>query len=221
MRREAGRGAGGEQPPHVTNRPAACADRRRRREAKRLAKHPHPRPLYLTAKHFFKGYPGFSMLLPKIGAVPAHPANVHRLLYDEGQLVLVFPEGRKGTEKLYKERRDVAQRFLLCFVEATKKFIDEPAFAEKYVRESMLKNQITADDYQEAIGNSPFSYDMSLEHAQITVDLMAKYGVGKMANPPKAADWVKLDLLAEAKRQLKIDQPKPAPKAPAKKAKKG
>jgi NitT/TauT family transport system substrate-binding protein len=125
------------------------------------------------------------------------------------------------TEKLYKERRDVAQRFLLCFVEATKKFIDEPAFAEKYVRESMFKNQITADDYQDAIGNSPFSYDMSLEHAQITVDLMAKYGVGKMANPPKAADWVKLDLLTEAKRQLKIDQPKPAPKAPAKKAKKG
>jgi hypothetical protein len=24
------------------------------------------------------------MLLPKIGCVPAHPANVHRLLYDEG-----------------------------------------------------------------------------------------------------------------------------------------
>jgi hypothetical protein len=32
--------------------------------------------------------------------VPAHPANVHRLLWDERQLVLVFPEGRKGTEKL-------------------------------------------------------------------------------------------------------------------------
>ena len=39
------------------------------------------------------------MLIPKIGCVPAHPANVHRLLYDERQLVLVFPEGRKGTEK--------------------------------------------------------------------------------------------------------------------------
>jgi 1-acyl-sn-glycerol-3-phosphate acyltransferase len=66
--------------------------------------HPRPRPLYLTMEHFFKGYPGFSMLLPKIGGVAAHPANVHRLLYDEGQLVLVFPEGRKGTEKLYKDR---------------------------------------------------------------------------------------------------------------------
>src|ERR671917_937020 len=66
--------------------------------------HPRPRPLHLTMEHFFKGYPGFSMLLPKIGGVSAHPANVHRLLCDEDQLVLVFPEGAKGTEKLYKDR---------------------------------------------------------------------------------------------------------------------
>jgi len=66
--------------------------------------HPAPRPLYLTVEHFFKGYPGFSMLLPKLGGVAAHPANVHRLLFDEQRLVLVFPEGRKGTEKLYKDR---------------------------------------------------------------------------------------------------------------------
>lgn len=108
------------------------------------------------------------------------------------------------TEKLYKERRDVAQRFLLCFVEATKKFIDEPKTAEKYVREVMFKNQITQDDYQDAIGNSPFSYDITVSHVQITTDLMAKYGVGKMANPPKAGGWVKLDLLTEAKKQLKV-----------------
>jgi 1-acyl-sn-glycerol-3-phosphate acyltransferase len=66
--------------------------------------HPQPRPLYITVEHFFKGYPGFSMLVPKIGCVAAHPANVHRLLYDEQRLVLVFPEGRKGTEKLFKDR---------------------------------------------------------------------------------------------------------------------
>jgi 1-acyl-sn-glycerol-3-phosphate acyltransferase len=66
--------------------------------------HSRPRPLHITIEHFFKGYPGFSMLLPRIGAVAAHPANVQRLLHDEQQLVLVFPEGRKGTEKLYKDR---------------------------------------------------------------------------------------------------------------------
>jgi 1-acyl-sn-glycerol-3-phosphate acyltransferase len=80
--------------------------------------HPRPRPLYLTVEHFFKGYPGFSMLIPKIGGVAAHPANVHRLLYDERQLVLVFPEGRKGTEKLYKDRYRLRRFGRGGFVEA-------------------------------------------------------------------------------------------------------
>jgi 1-acyl-sn-glycerol-3-phosphate acyltransferase len=80
--------------------------------------HPHPRPLNITVEHFFKGYPGFSMLLPKIGCVAAHPANVHRLLRDEQQLVLVFPEGRKGTEKLYKDRYRLRRFGRGGFVEA-------------------------------------------------------------------------------------------------------
>jgi 1-acyl-sn-glycerol-3-phosphate acyltransferase len=80
--------------------------------------HPHPRPLNITVEHFFKGYPGFSTLLPKIGCVAAHPANVQRLLYDEEQLVLVFPEGRKGTEKLYKDRYRLRRFGRGGFVEA-------------------------------------------------------------------------------------------------------
>jgi len=80
--------------------------------------HPQPRPLNITVEHFFKGYPGFSMLIPKIGCVAAHPANVHRLLFDERQLVLVFPEGRKGTEKLYKERYRLRRFGRGGFVEA-------------------------------------------------------------------------------------------------------
>jgi NitT/TauT family transport system substrate-binding protein len=108
------------------------------------------------------------------------------------------------TEKLYKEHRDVALRFMKCFVEATKKFIDDPAFAEKYVRENLFKNQISSEDYRDAISNSPFTYDISMAHVQITTDLMSKYGVGKMAAPPKATDWVKLDLLAQAKKDLGV-----------------
>jgi len=72
--------------------------------------HPRPRPVHLTVEHFFKGYPLFSLIVSKMGGVAAHPANVHRLLFDEQQLVLVFPEGRKGTEKLYKDRYRL-QRF--------------------------------------------------------------------------------------------------------------
>jgi 1-acyl-sn-glycerol-3-phosphate acyltransferase len=80
--------------------------------------HAHPRALNITVEHFFKGYPGFSMLIPKIGCVAAHPANVQRLLYDEQQLVLVFPEGRKGTEKLYKDRYRLRRFGRGGFVEA-------------------------------------------------------------------------------------------------------
>jgi 1-acyl-sn-glycerol-3-phosphate acyltransferase len=80
--------------------------------------HARPRPLHLTVEHFFKGYPGFSMLVAKIGGVPAHPANVHRLLCDEQQLVLVFPEGRKGTEKLFKDRYRLRRFGRGGFVEA-------------------------------------------------------------------------------------------------------
>jgi 1-acyl-sn-glycerol-3-phosphate acyltransferase len=80
--------------------------------------HRRARPLHITVEHFFKGYPGFSMLLPKIGCVPAHPANVHRLLKDEEQLVLVFPEGRKGSEKLYKDRYRLRRFGRGGFVEA-------------------------------------------------------------------------------------------------------
>src|SRR5919204_4044219 len=80
--------------------------------------HPRPRPVHMTVEHFFKGYPGFAMLVPKLGCVPAHPANVHRLLFDERQLVLVFPEGRKGTEKSYKDRYRLRRFGRGGFVEA-------------------------------------------------------------------------------------------------------
>src|SRR4051794_5465399 len=80
--------------------------------------HPNPRPLHLTVEHFFKGYPGLGMLVQKIGGVPAHPAHVHRLLGAEQQLVLVSPEGRKGSEKLYKERSRLRRFGRGGFVEA-------------------------------------------------------------------------------------------------------
>lgn len=108
------------------------------------------------------------------------------------------------TEKFYRERRAVAEKFMRCFVTATKTFIDQPQKAEQYVREAMFKNQISAEDFRDAIANSPFSFDITPEHIQVTTDIMVKTGVGRMARPPRAADWVKLDLLAAAKRSLHV-----------------
>ena len=108
------------------------------------------------------------------------------------------------TEKFYKEKRLLAEKFMRCFVEATKTFIEQPATAEKYVREVVFKGQITSDDFQDAISNSPYSYDITPEHIQITTDVMVKTGVGKMAKPPVAKDWVKTDLLDAAKKSLNV-----------------
>jgi 1-acyl-sn-glycerol-3-phosphate acyltransferase len=66
--------------------------------------HPSPRPLHMLGENWFKGYPGVSMLVNKLGLVAAHPANAQRLLHDEGRLVLVFPEGQKGSRKLFWQR---------------------------------------------------------------------------------------------------------------------
>jgi NitT/TauT family transport system substrate-binding protein len=108
------------------------------------------------------------------------------------------------TEKFYQEQRPLAEKFMRCFVESTKGFIENPALAEKYVTQTIFKGQITRDDFQDAISNSPYSYDISAEHIQITTDTMAKYGVGKMSKPPVAKDWVKTDLLDQAKKSLGV-----------------
>ena len=108
------------------------------------------------------------------------------------------------TEKMYNERKDVARRFMACFVEATKYFLDNPAFAEKYVRESMFKNQVSSVEYREAMDNASLTYDITVEHVQLTTDYMVKFGIGKMANPPKAKDWVRLDLVDAAKKTLGV-----------------
>ena len=108
------------------------------------------------------------------------------------------------TEKFYNEKRPLAEKFLRCFVQATKTFIDDKALAEKYVREVVFKGQISSDDFQDAISNSPYSYDITPQHIQVTTDIMVKTGVGRMAKPPLAKDWVKTDLLDAAKKSLGV-----------------
>jgi 1-acyl-sn-glycerol-3-phosphate acyltransferase len=62
------------------------------------------RPVYGLADHMFKAIPVVGTLWSRVGGVAAHPENAYRLLRDQRQLVLVFPEGTKGTGKVYTER---------------------------------------------------------------------------------------------------------------------
>jgi 1-acyl-sn-glycerol-3-phosphate acyltransferase len=62
------------------------------------------RPVYGLAENLFRAVPVAGTLWARTGGVTAHPDNAYRLLHDEEQLVLVFPEGTKGTGKLYADR---------------------------------------------------------------------------------------------------------------------
>jgi 1-acyl-sn-glycerol-3-phosphate acyltransferase len=62
------------------------------------------RPVYGLADNFFRGLPVVGTLWSRTGGVPAHPDNAFRLLHDEQQLTLVFPEGTKATGKLIGDR---------------------------------------------------------------------------------------------------------------------
>jgi len=62
------------------------------------------RPVYGLADHLFKSMPVIGTLWSRVGGVVAHPDNAYRLLHDKRELVLVFPEGTKGTGKHVSER---------------------------------------------------------------------------------------------------------------------
>jgi 1-acyl-sn-glycerol-3-phosphate acyltransferase len=62
------------------------------------------RPVYGLAENLFRTMPVVGTLGSRSGGVAAHPDNAYRLLHDEERLVLVFPEGTKGTGKHYRDR---------------------------------------------------------------------------------------------------------------------
>jgi 1-acyl-sn-glycerol-3-phosphate acyltransferase len=62
------------------------------------------RPVYGLAENLFRAIPMVGTMWSRLGGVAAHPDNAFRLLHDDRQLVLVFPEGTKGTGKTYRDR---------------------------------------------------------------------------------------------------------------------
>lgn len=62
------------------------------------------RAVYGLADYMFRALPVVGTLWSRVGGVPAHPENAYRLLREQQQLVLAFPEGSKGPGKTYQER---------------------------------------------------------------------------------------------------------------------
>jgi len=67
------------------------------------------RPVYGLADYFFRKVPVVGTMWSRLGGLPAHPDNAYRLLREQKQLVLVFPEGTKGPSKNMSERYQLAR----------------------------------------------------------------------------------------------------------------
>src|SRR5580692_6035603 len=62
------------------------------------------RPVYGLADYFFRTVPVIGTLWARSGGVSARPANAYRLLKEQQQLAVVFPEGTKGPSKSFTDR---------------------------------------------------------------------------------------------------------------------
>jgi len=68
-----------------------------------FAEHPHPRHVRALVASLFLGMPVLSWFLRRTGQTVGHPDDTRRLL-ERDELVLVFPEGVRGTGKNFKDR---------------------------------------------------------------------------------------------------------------------
>jgi len=68
-----------------------------------FAEHPHPRHVRALVASTFMGLPVLSWFLRRSGQTIGHPDDTRRLL-ERDELVLVFPEGVRGTGKTFKDR---------------------------------------------------------------------------------------------------------------------
>jgi len=68
-----------------------------------FAEHSHPRHVRALVASQFMGMPMMSWFLRRTGQAVGHPDDTRRLL-ERDELVLVFPEGTRGTGKSFKDR---------------------------------------------------------------------------------------------------------------------
>jgi 1-acyl-sn-glycerol-3-phosphate acyltransferase len=68
-----------------------------------FAEHSHPRHVRALVASLFMGMPMLSWFLRRTGQTVGHPDDTRRLL-ERDELVLVFPEGVRGTGKSFKDR---------------------------------------------------------------------------------------------------------------------
>lgn len=133
------------------------------------------RPVYGLADHFFKGLPLVGTMWSRLGGVVAHPDNAYRLLREQSQLVLVFPEGTKGTSKAYRDRYQL-RRF------------GRGGFIEIAMRAGVPIVPIAVVGSEEAMPTmlrlSPIAKAVGLPYLPVTANMLAMGPLGAMVPFP-------------------------------------
>jgi 1-acyl-sn-glycerol-3-phosphate acyltransferase len=153
------------------------------------------RPVYGLADELFKQLPVVGTLWSRVGGVVAHPDNAYRLLREQQQLALVFPEGTKGTGKTYGERYQL-RRF------------GRGGFVQIAMRAGVPIIPIAVVGSEEAmpiLWKSPqLARRIGLPYIPLTANMLAFGPLGLLAFPAK----IKIRVLEPVTFDVEPDQPR-------------
>ncbi|MGQ0430974.1 MAG: lysophospholipid acyltransferase family protein [Microthrixaceae bacterium] len=153
------------------------------------------RPVYGLADEMFKRMPVVGTMWSRAGGVLAHPENAYRLLREQDQLALVFPEGTKGTGKTYNERYQL-RRF------------GRGGFVQIAMRAGVPIIPIAVIGSEEAmptLWKSPqLAKLLGVPYVPITANMLAFGPLGMLAFPAK----IKIRVLPPVHLDVEPDQPR-------------
>ena len=157
------------------------------------------RPVYGLADEMFKRMPVVGTVWARSGGVLAHPDNAYRLLAEQQQLALVFPEGPKGTGKTYGERYQL-RRF------------GRGGFVQIAMRAGVPIVPIAVVGAEEAMPilwkSAPLAKLLGLPYFPITANMIAFAGLGPLGAALPLPAKIKIRVLDPVSFDVEPDQPR-------------
>jgi 1-acyl-sn-glycerol-3-phosphate acyltransferase len=157
------------------------------------------RPVYGLADEMFRKLPVVGTMWSRVGGVLAHPDNAYRLLREQQQLALVFPEGTKGTGKSYAERYQL-RRF------------GRGGFVQIAMRAGVPIVPIAVVGAEEAmpiLWKSPqLAKLLGLPYFPITANMLAFAGLGPLGAVLDLPSKIKIRVLEPVTFDVEPDQPR-------------
>lgn len=157
------------------------------------------RPVYGLADEMFKRLPVVGTMWSRVGGVLAHPDNAYRLLREEEQLALVFPEGTKGTGKTYAERYQL-RRF------------GRGGFVQIAMRAGVPIIPIAVVGAEEAMPilwkSAPLAKLLGIPYFPITANMVAYAGLGPLGGLLDLPSKIRIRVLEPVHFDVEPDQPR-------------